>query len=237
MSISVGPNPIKANLVFCVDFANPKSVSSVSSVRDIAGRNIAITLQNAANNSIVIANGYAEFFPAGDTIDSSYYSIASTYFNDIRNEMTCEAVIMGNTAPTGGGRLISPRTTESNQPLGFAVLGSFNGIGVEVNSDGIWKTTSYTIGPAGVMNTWIHVIQTVSNTANCMITYANAANIGRINVPGTLGNGNGFLIGRGYYGGTNYPAGKVAYLKVYDRALTPEEVQKCFLAFKSRFGR
>jgi hypothetical protein len=233
MSVYAGPETTSSNLVFCIDFSNPRSVNTTTlSVTDLGPRNITVTLTNASNNTVTIANGYAQFSPAGQQIQSTYYNISNTYFNDIRNEITMELCVWSANVPDGGSRLVSTRTTETGSPIGYSI--SNTGIGVEINSGGVWRTTSY--GITNGTNNWIHVMQTTSNTNNVVITYVNGANVGAMAIPGTLANGNGFLIGRGFYGGDRYPVGRVSYLKVYDRVLSPGEVKQNFNAMRARFG-
>jgi hypothetical protein len=231
MSVYAGPEITSANLVFAVDFNNSKSISGTT-LTNIGSRNISVTLVNAANNTLTVANGYAQFSPASESTQSTYYSISNTYFNDIRNEMTIESCVYASSFPSGGNRIISPRVTETGQSVGFTV--SSGSVGFEVNSNGVWRTGSYS-APASP-NNWIHITQTTSNTANVMITYVNGRKVGEQTIPGTLANGGGFLIGLGYYGGVKYPAGRVSFFRVYDKVLSAAEIQQNFNALRGRFG-
>lgn len=231
MSVYAGPEIVNNSLVFYVDFSNPKSISGTTAT-DLCTRKIPITLVNASNNTLSIANGYATFSPASESTQSTYYSIANTYFNTIKNEMTIEACIWPSSFPVGGNRIVSSRVTETGQPIGFQAGGTT--VGVEVNSGGTWRTFDYTVG--ATTNRWLHVTQTTSNTANVTITYLNGNKIGEFNIPGTLADGGGFLIGLGYYGGIRYSAGRVSFLKVYDKALSTADVQQNFNALRGRFG-
>ena len=231
MSCYSGPKITSANLVFHVDFANRKSVSG-NNLIDLMSRKIPVTLVNPGNNTLSIANGHATFTPSTESTQSSYYSIANTYFNNIKNEMTVEACVYASSFPVGGSRIISPRVNETGSSIGFNI-GNGN-IGYEVNHGGSWKTGSFS--KSGTSNSWLHITQTTSNTANVMITYINGSNVGAVSIPGTLADGGGFLIGLGYYGGAKYSAGKVAYLKVYNRSLTESEIKQNFNALRGRFG-
>lgn len=231
MSVFSGPEIVNANLVFYVDFSNPKSVSGTTAT-DLCTRKIPITLVNASNNTLTVANGYATFSPASESTQSTYYNVANTYFNDIKNEMSIEACVWTSSYPSGGNRLISARVTETGQSIGFQT--SATTVGVEVNSDGVWRTPSYSVGSTS--NVWLHVTQTTSNTGNATITYVNGTKVGEFGIPGTLSSGGGFLIGLGYYGGVRYPAGRVSFLKVYNKVLSASEVQQNFNALRGRFG-
>lgn len=231
MSVYAGPEIVNANLVFHIDFNNSKSITG-NVVTDMGSRSIPVTLINASNNTLVVANGYAEFTSASESTQSTYYSIANTYFNTIKNEITMECCIWASDVPTGGNRVVSTRISETGDFLGFNM--SATGIGVEITSNNAWRTTSF--GIANSTNNWVHVTQTTSNSANVTITYVNASNVGAIAIPGELSNGGGFLLGKGFYGGDRYPKGRVAYLKVYDKVLTPQEIKQNFNAMRGRFG-
>jgi len=231
MSVYAGPEIAESNLVFAIDFNNPKSISG-NTLTDMCSRKIPVTLVNASNNTLTIANGYAQFNPASATTQSTYYSIANTYFNDIKNEMTIETCVYVSDYPVGGNRLISPRIAETGQSIGFN-MGN-GAIGYEVNSDGTWRTGTFTV--SNTTNNWIHVTQTTSNSANVTIVYVNGKKVGERAIPGVLANGGGFLIGRGYYGGVIYSTGRVSFLKVYDKSLSAAEIQRNFNATRGRFG-
>lgn len=231
MSVFAGPEIASSNLVFAIDFNNIKSISGTT-LTTLGSRNIPVTLVNAGNNTLVVTDGYSQFSPVSESTQSTYYSIANTYFNDIKNEMTIEACAYPSSFPAGGNRLISPRVSETGQSIGFTI--SNGSVGFEVNSDGVWRTGSYS-APASP-NNWVHITQTTSNTANVMITYVNGRKVGEQTIPGTLANGGGFLIGLGYYGGIRYPAGRVSFFRVYDRALSAAEIQQNFNALRGRFG-
>lgn len=231
MATYYNPRVVTSNLVFHIDFANPRSVTG-NVVVDMGPRNIPVTLINAANNTLVVANGYAQFSSVSETAQSTYYNIANSYFNTIKNEVTMECCVWAGSAVTGGNRVISTRTSETGSFLGFSI--SNTNISVEIYSGGVWSTRTF--GITNGTNNWIHVTQTTSNTGNTTITYVNGANVGAIAIPGTLANSGGFLLGLGFYGGLRYSAGRVSYLRVYDRVLTPKEIRQNFNALRGRFG-
>ena len=243
MGLSHSPKIVSDNLVLMLDFANPKTISG-NTLTNILGNELTITLSNPNANSLVVANGYAEFNPIDLSNAATYYTIQNnSYFaNNARQEVTMEvAFYTYRSMSTEGDRYrtrpVSPRVTESGQPVGFG-HGNTN-FQVEVNANGAWKSTYVSPVADAAYNTWIILTQTTSSNANSTLTYVNGTiysnlSLGAFNA--SLSNGNGYLIGRGYYGGVVNYNGRVAYLKVYNRVLSAAEVRQNFNAIRGRFG-
>lgn len=234
MSAFSGPEIVNSGLVFDVDFNNAKSISGTT-LTDISGTNIPVTLTNAAGATLSIQNGYALFNPSDESNTAvTYYTISNTYFNDIKNEMTLECACFVTTQATGGSRIVSTRTSETSSPLGFGL--SFSGITVEVNTSSGWKTGNYSGSEFG-NGKWIFVTQTTSVTSDDMKTFTNGNYKGSVSLAATLPNGgNGLLIGRGFYGGIRNCGGGVSFVRVYNRALSNSEIRQNFNALRGRFG-
>lgn len=238
MSVYAGPEIVNSNLYFHVDFSNSKSINTSNlSLTDLGPNKISISLTNASNNSLFIsANGYAEFIPSDLSNTATFYTIANTGFNSIKNEMTLETClyVYGNFGNFQYVRGVSPRTTETSSPLGFSVTSS--GITCEVNTSAGWKTAIYS-NSSGGYNKWVHILQTTSVSANTTKTYLNGVEVGSIDLAGAIPNGgNGLLIGRGFYGGVTNYYGRVSFVKVYDKALNLDEILQNFNALRGRFG-
>jgi hypothetical protein len=224
-------------LGFCVDFSNIKSINTSTLVlTDISKNNISISLSNPSSNTLTISNGYAEFNPLDISGTATYYTISNNYFNTIKNEITLETCmyVYGDFGNTNYVRGVSPRTTETSSPLGFSI--SSTGIIYEVNTNTGWITSNSTNSNCGY-NKWVYVTQTTSVTNNNFLTYINGNLVGTMSLNGSIPNGgNGLLIGRGFYGGTRNYSGRVSFVRVYEKALTPQEIQQNFNALRGRFG-
>lgn len=236
MSLSHSPSIITDNLGFYVDFNNVKSVSGTT-LTDMSSNRIAITLTNPAANTMTIANGYAEFTPASvDFSTSTYYTISNSYFNNIKNEISLETCmyVTSDFGNTQGVRGVSPRVTESASPLGFSIAST--GIHYEVNTTTGWKTGFSASSNSGY-NKWVYVTQTTSVTEDLFKTYINGKLVGQISLGGSTPNGgNGFLIGRGYYGGIKNYSGRVSMMRVYSKKLSETEVLQNFNSLRGRYG-
>lgn len=234
MAVFSGPEIPNNGLVFTADFGNIKTISGTS-LTDIF--QYPITQTNSGSATVTVSNGYAEFTPANLTSTATYYTISNTYFNTIASEMSFETTIypvenLG--ADANFVRPISPRTTETNSPLGFGI--STDRIATEINTTNGWNTAVTVTSQITGFNKWYHIVQTTSVTALTFKTYINGVLVKDQPFTGTPNGGNGFLIGRGFYGGTANYKGRVGFLKVYNRAITAAEVLQNFEAMRGRYG-
>lgn len=233
MSVYAGPNVIISGLGFYIDFANSNSISGTT-LTDLSNNRIPITLTNSGSNTLTITNQYADFLPATLTSTATFYTISNSYFNDIKNEITLETCMYAtnNFGDDQYVRGVSPRTTETSSPLGFSI--GTTTISSEVNTNTGWNTS--VTSTESNYNKWVHICQTTSLTSTKLITYRNGISIKEQTFTGTPNGGNGILIGRGFYGGVCNYSGRIAFVKVYNRALTAQEIQQNFNATRSRFG-
>lgn len=233
MSLGHGTVIAKTGVHFSIDFNNPKSIQGTS-LLDLSGNNIQISLTNPLENTLQIINGYAQFTPLTESGAATYYTVNNSSFNTIKNEMTLETVVYSTVANAGGSRIVSPRITEGGSPLGFGINSS--SIAVEINTTTGWKTGNIFGSDIG-LNRWLHIIQTTSVTSNLFSTYINGALRTTVSLASSVPNGgNGILIGRGFYGGVKNATGRVSMVRVYNRALTDAEITQNFEALRGRYG-
>ncbi len=199
----------------------------------LKSNNVTASFNNPGSSSF--SNGAIVFTPSSSIVDSpigSFYLINDSAISSLTTELTLETWV--NPAVLGIGiRPVSPRTTETSSPLGFAL--STNVINVEINTSTGWNT-------AGISNTniqtnkWIHIMQTTSDSIKSFKTYVNGVLVRDTTFTGTPNSGGGLLIGRGFYGGSYNYSGSIAIVKYYNRALTAQEVLQNFNATRGRFG-
>lgn len=236
MGIGYNPRIITSGLGFNVDFSNLKSINGTT-LTDMTKNNIPITLINGSANTMNITDGYAEFNPTDISGTHTYFSIANSYFNTIKSEISIETAmyvydLFGNNQY---GRGVSPRTTETSSPLGFS-LGNGN-ITAEVNTTTGWKSGNFSSATLLGLNKWVYISQTTSVSEDTFKTYINGNLYITVSLAGSTPNGgNGFLLGRGFYGGIRNYKGRISFLRVYEKKLTPLEIQQNFNAFRARYG-
>jgi hypothetical protein len=222
-------------LVLALDAADKNSYVSGSMIwNDLSGNNISASFNNPGSSSF--ANNAINFTPTSTAVNAtigSFYSITDSRISSLTTELTLETWVNPSTANANQTRPVSPRTTETNSPLGFS-LGS-NIITYEINTTNGWVTgnTSNTNIAAG---RWIHIMQTTSDSAKSFRTYVNGVLVANLTFTGTPNSGNGLLIGRGFFGGNFNYNGFVSIVRYYNRALSATEVLQNYNAQKSRFG-
>lgn len=238
MAVVSGANIVDNGLVFHLDAANSKSYPGSGTVwEDMSANNISTVLTNQSANTMTIANGYFEFNPSDVSSTATYWTISNSYFPTIKNETSMETAmyvydIFGNGQY---GRGVSPRVSESGSPYGFSI-GS-GSLTAEVNTVAGWKTGTYSSSIIG-LNKWLLISQVTSVADDSFKTYVNGNLVRTVSLGGSqpTWGGNGFLIGRGFYGGIRNYKGRVAFLRVYNKPLTIGEIQNNFNAVRGRYG-
>lgn len=235
MGLFHSPSVLTSGLVLYLDAGNVKSYSGTGTAwTDLSSNAIAATLQNSGNGTVSGTSSYMVFNPPDMTSTAGYYLINDSRIATITTEITLESCVYLTTLYASGARPISPRTSETSSPIGFAI-GTGN-ISWEINTNPTgWQTGSASNANCGT-NKWIYVQQTTSVTTSLFNTYVNGALVGSLNFTGTPNTGNGLLIGRGFYSGVVNFAGYVAFVRYYNRALTAQEVRQNFNALRGRFG-
>lgn len=234
MSISGGPNAVNDGIILSLDAGNIKSYPGNGTTwSNLSGNNITASFNNPGSSSF--SNGTIVFTPSSSIVNSpigSFYRITDSRISSLTTELTLETWV--NPAILGIGiRPVSPRITETSQPLGFALAA--NTIHAEINTSTGWNTTS-TSNTNIQTDKWIHIMQTTSDSIKSFKTYVNGALVRDTTFTGTPNSGGGLLIGRGFYGGSYNYSGSIAIVNYYNRALTPDEVLQNFNAHRSRFG-
>lgn len=240
MSVFAGPDIVTNGLAFCVDFANNESVDGTDLI-DMSANKIPVTTMYPEEASVTIDNGYATFAPSDETGNATHYKIGpSAFFNNMRAETSFETCMYitdywGNYSHNRG---VSPRVAESSSPYGFS-YSSTTAIAAEINTSNGWDTASNTSCPDLGFNKWVYISQTTSESALKFYTYVNGKMRIDNDFTGTVNWGEsiaGFLLGRGYYGGITNCVGRIAFLRVYDRPLTSDEVAQNFQSMRKRFA-
>lgn len=248
MSLSHSPSIVMSDLVLYLDAANIKSYSgSGATWNTLSSTPATITVQNLSSGTVSGTNSYITFSATSATDVVTYYQITGTSITSNTVNLTLEACVNIDNFFTSAERTlsrpISPRTFEGFAPLGFdirngSIGAGINSIGAEINTTDGWFTSN-TANTACTTGTWIYVSQVTDDSAKTLRTFVNGSLVNTITYTGTprwSSGGAGFLIGRGFYGGTLNYSGKVAFVRFYNRTLTDAELLQNFNALRGRFG-
>jgi hypothetical protein len=237
MSVYAGPEIVTNGLVLNIDARSTQSYSSGTTWTDLSSVKSPVSLQNSGAGTVSFTDGYANFAAVDATGTVGYYLINNSAVSSLTTSITLECCFYATTLYTSSGlanaRPISPRTTETTQPIGFSMTSSaFN---YEINTSTGWNTGTVSNAAAGV-NKWVHVMQTTDDANKLFKTYVNGEQVASVTYTGTPNTGNGLLIGRGFYGGILNYAGRVALVRYYSTVLDANQVKQNFYAIKGRFG-
>lgn len=126
--------------------------------------------------------------------------------------------------------------SQSSNAPGFYGVGHYAGSGGFFLSDfnGSTRITTY-FGSDAVVNTWYHLVF-LKNSSNQYVVYRNAVASTTNNTSTTSLSSSDPRIGYNPASGSEIWDGKIANFKIYNRALTAQEIQQNFNALRGRFG-
>ena len=221
MAFAYSPKIVTDGLVFAVDAANKKSyVSGSSTWVDLAGSNDG-TLTNgptfdSANGGSIVFDGSNDYAQTG-TI-TTFSSVTLDFW-----------VYLGSTQ--NGNSIISKRAGYLNQQdFNLFLFTTSNQLNLDIGNTRVSGTNL-----SG--NTLYNITATYDSSNGAVKVYVNNS----ININSTISTGlitsntSDTYIGR-LGGSAYYWDGKIFTGKIYNRALTPQEILQNYNALKSRFG-
>lgn len=116
--------------------------------------------------------------------------------------------------------IVSGRSIEQDQAYDLTV--NSTSVGSVFRTDTGWQTQLVQAGTSIPTGSWTHV--SIVRSGTNIAYYVNGVSIGSIAFTGTPIIGSGYLIGKGFYGGSHYFNGKVDEVRIYNRALSAGEV-------------
>ena len=231
MSAYGGPEINDSGLVLALDAANPRSYSgSGTTINDISGQSNNGTLTNSPSYNAG-NGGYLTFTSASST----YVSIPYSASLDTPTGCTHEVWFY----PTGAGEFLSRGLSDSGSSPDNPRLYVYGDGKVYFD----WSTTGLDrwgeYAGATTMNTWNQVVlQTLPSTT--MKLYTNGAYKGDSfvggNMPATLPNTANPIILGGVTWIPRYFSGRIAIVRLYNRALSANEILQNYNIQKARFG-
>ena len=246
MALVHGIKPIvTSGLVLCLDAANRKSYPGIGTAwTDLSGRGNTGTLTNMDGTNFNSANGGFLTFDGFD----EYAKISSPSPLSSTKIFTFEiwvnfTSITGNFGPSNKAAFLFAGGTGSGsgQPefgVWSANASSFTPNTLYFGRGGGGTSGSLSINVSSLMSNgnWYQIVL-VRSTSNAQIVYLNGSSIGTGNVSDDFQDGQtdfGAIHANGDYSG--FLNGKISTIKIYNRALTAQEIQQNFNATRSRYG-
>lgn len=254
MGVTYNPKIVTNGLLLSIDFANPKTYISGTTANSTVTP-YTFTFKNGATYNTVTdgvltttraatvttkANDGGGLYVTGIT-----GSLAPTTF--LYNDHTWEVwVRINDSSPSNydANETASAIAGYSGYNAGFAFFNQFN------LYYGIWNSTTnsvqcaaFTIGTNNeniIVGQWRQIV--VTRSGSTFTTYVNGvpAGTGSTNSPSVTGVGTNSIIGIGSFGTStnfiNYAKISFSNMKMYNRALSAEEVLRNFNAVRGRFG-
>ena len=228
MALTHNPSMVRNGLVLHLDAANVKSYPGSGTVwTDLSGQGVNGTLRNspAVSGGKVILDGVNKDIDCGNPAALNFGTGSFTV--SIWFRRTANA--------TGNLRLLSKAAGNDiadAASAGFCFFGSNTNISFGVN-----PTAARTIISAAdfVTGEWVNAVGLVERGVSVR-TYKNAVQTLTTAAPtGSVSGTTALYIGSNV--GTNlYYSGEVAAVQIYNRALTPAEIQRNFEALRGRYG-
>jgi len=243
MSVSGGPNIVEDGLVLYLDAANIKSYGGSGTVwNDLSGNG---NVANLVNGTLfTTSSGGSVYMDGGNEyLRVSPSSNLSEYFST--NSFSIETVVKSDNVvyPRSRHPIYINGTVTSNSTPGWSAGHQSTATSIQIISgDGVNRQVT-NINHNVVESTIYHRIFTIDRT-NGVLTkyYVNGNYIGEANhasVIGSIYDGittdfqTGFVFG--YVWGWRY-IGDIYKISVYNKVLTPQEIQNNYNALKGRFG-
>ena len=244
-----GPNIVKDGLVLYLDPGSPNSYFNKSStiIKDISGNGNNGTLINFGSQTIYnssnggsivfdgsndyVNNGNGSIFSFGNGVTDSPFSVSTWVLFTSVGGSTFKGIVSKDNGTqrewalleNGSGKIRVFLKNTLNNP--------------NVNQQSIDSTTTY------LTNTWYNIVFTYdgrggSNAADGMYLYTN----GMVEVPTNVTKGTYIAMSStianlniGRYS-TNYFSGRISNTKIYNKAISAQEVLQNYNALKGRYG-
>lgn len=230
MGVGYNPRIVTNGLMFCLDAVNPRSYpGSGTTWSDLSANKKNATLTNSPTYTSGSAAAFT-FVPA-----SSQYASA----NDLGNmsTWTIESWFQVTSSLSGVISTVVCNQYDLTSKLNFSM--GTNRATSNYNLcvgffDGAWRNTN---GFAPSLNTWYHVVGTYDGTT--VKQYVNNALDTSLTYSGTPQSGGEVRIGRRWddtVSSANLFPGKISVIRIYNRALTVNEISQNFSATRSRYG-
>jgi hypothetical protein len=234
-----GPNIVTDGLVLHLDAANPKSYpGSGTTWNDLSGNGNNGTLVNgptfdSGNNGSLAFDGNNDYSEFNNTIiKNTSFTIGFWMYHHVEITQTVNGNLIDEIIGTES--LIG-----SNKGWTVRLLPYYeNTIGILVN-DGANATTVQLGNTTIEKQKWNYWVGTLNINDNTLRSYVNSeldAEDTNIDLQASFDNNTNLSIGYGKEGSNRYLNGQLSNIKIYNKALTQQEILQNYNATKSRFG-
>jgi hypothetical protein len=230
MSYNTGAKVVTSGLVLCLDAGNSKSIVSGSSTWfDLSRNGNNGTLTNGAffsgsNGGIVSFDGTNDYV-AGPTFTGlgSSNRTADVWFQvrSLSAPSTAERILT----------LVTDDTSTDTPALTFAYSNTVSSLSAGFGGS---PYNGYVSNFSFTLSTWINLVATI--TGNNIVVYKDNILIGSATNSGAVGANPILYLGRYNNFYSQYADIIISNIKIYNRALSVEEVRQNYNATKKRFG-
>ena len=227
MGLGHSPSVVTSGLLFCFDVGNVKSYpGSGSTLTDIGSSGNNGTLYNSpaynsSNGGYLTLNGINNYIDFGTSANLKNTTCSfELWFNP--------AVVTGY---SDGANLLN--ITDGTNWRNGAGLSMYNGNLTAGVANG---TTNYSATYAISVNNWYHAVMTFNPTSGFLILYVNAVLRTTTSSAACVFNATNKLVSGWTAGYTSHPNAKLACGRVYNTALTADQVLQNYNALRGRFG-
>ncbi len=226
MSVAYNSSIVTSGLVFYVDASNPRSTYNSSYWIDISGSNTVLT-KNGTPALTTLGNASCyRFTTAGQSFTGTFLGTQPTTDMTIETWIYPEAEVQ---ADDRGCLLLMYGGQGGYMSWNKSSL-QLSNYWYSHPSDGYWET-----GASVSRNTWNSFTAVWNNSASSIYQWTNGTKTTGSPTVGNAATGAGMTIGQ--EGSGRQFAGGMAFMRVYNRALSDNEVTQNYNAVRGRFGR
>jgi hypothetical protein len=225
MSVSYGSSIATSGLIFYVDAANIKSAPGTSNWIDLSGYNSTLSVVGSPTLTTLGSAKCYRFTAAGQRFTGTLLAPQPT------TSMTIETWIYPETEVQADDRgcLLLLSGADAGYMSWNKSSRQMSNYWYSHPSDGYWET-----GAAVSLNTWNSFTAVWNNATSSIHQWTNGTKTTGSSTVGNAATGSGIQIGQ--EGTTRQFAGGIALMKVYNRALSDDEVRQNYTAMRGRFG-